>query len=231
MVCARCVVARAFGSIVSDEDASGCGDSFGDFPRIFHRDDQVFRAVGVAECDQVVLAVHHDDAAVVQRPGRDVAARQFGQLSFHFADHLFGKTARRRQQNCLRVASVLGLRQQIGSHESGHGARIGHYQHFGRAGRHVDRHGRGADLLFGDGDVLVARAEDLIRFRDAFGAVSHRRDRLRPPRFENTVYAGQRGGIEDRRGDVAVFIGRGAENDFFAAGYARRDRQHQHGRE
>lgn len=70
--------------------------------------------------------------AVVQRPGRDVAARQFGQLLFHFADHLFGKTARRRQQNRLRVASVLGLRQQIGSHESGHGARIGHYQHFGR---------------------------------------------------------------------------------------------------
>lgn len=180
----------------------------------------MLRRVGVAHLDHLVRRVQHDDTAVLDRERGCLPARQRSELSLHFPGDLLGQPARRSEQDGLGVGPVLGLRQQVGGHECRNGRRIGHDEHFGRPGRHIDRNGRRGDLLLGSRDVLVARSENLVYARDALRAVSHRSDRLRAACLEYVPDAGDRCRIQHGGGYASVFLRRGAQHDLFAAGYA-----------
>ena len=60
----------------------------------------------------------------------------------------------------LRRAIVLGLRQQVGGDPGGIAAAVGEDQHFGRAGDHVDAD-CAEDAPLGRRDIGIAGADDL----------------------------------------------------------------------
>ena len=95
----------------------------------------------------------------------------------------------------LRAAAMLGLRQKVGGDPGGIGGAVGDDQHFGRAGDHVDADGA-EDLALGGGDIGVAGADDLADRLDGLGAVGERADRLRAA---DAVDLGDAGDLAPRR--------------------------------
>ena len=74
---------------------------------------------------------------------------------------------------------MLGLRQQVQRDPVRVVVAVGDHQNLGRSGNHVDANPAKHPAL-GGGDIGVARAGDLVHRRNGFGAVSQRRNRLRP---------------------------------------------------
>ena len=226
----RGVVAGAFGGIVAHEDAAGRRDAAGGGPRSRSETIRCSGGVGFGEVEHVVLRIEYDDPALRERFAEDRIAGTRGRLPAEGVVHAACERDGAADEHCLTVAAVFGLREQVGGREVGRGPFVGEHQHLRRSGRKVDGRAFGADELLGAGDVAVARPEDLVDARHAFGAVGHGGDGLRPSEREDAPHAAQRGGVADFGGDAAVAAGRGAEDDFGAAGDRGRHGEHEHRR-
>ena len=140
VVGSRGVIPGAFGRPGADEDASGGGDLRRDVPGVAHRDDQVLGGVGVGEGDHLLAAVEHHDAALAERFADGVAALKLLQLLFDGAPGVAGETFRGADQHRLAVASVFGLREEVGGGEVGRRFVVGQHEHLRGARREIDGH-------------------------------------------------------------------------------------------
>ena len=123
---------------------------------------------------------------------------------------------------------MLGLGKQVGRHEIGPRPAVGHHQHLGRPGRHVNGHPETLRQLFGRHHVSVARAEQLVHRRNAFRAEGHPGDGLDTSHAEYLLDPAQARRPQHRRIHPAVLAGRGAHHHLGAAGDRGRHRQHEH---
>ena len=123
---------------------------------------------------------------------------------------------------------MFGLTQQVGGDPCRIASAVCQNQNFAGACDHVDTD-FAEDFPLGRGNVDVARADDLIHGRDAFGAVGQSRDSLCAAGLENFRHAcGGRGG-ENNRIYFAVLACRGRHDDLRHACDLGRDDIHQDG--
>ncbi len=130
-------------------------------------------------------------------------------------------------KNRLGALVVLGLGEEVGGDPGRIGAGVGNDENLRGAGDHVDPDAT-EYLALGLGDVGVAGADDLVDRGDGGRAVGQRRDRLRPAHPIDLVDAGDVGGRQDERIDVAIRRRR-HHRHAPAAGHLGRDRVHQNG--
>ena len=232
MVTAAAIVAHRFGRPLAEKNRAGTLYALEQRARRGHLQDQVLGRIAVAYLDRLCQRVDRNQPALRQRLAGDRAARQFGALALDFGGRPIQQNGRRTQQDHLRIRPVLGLRQQVGGDEYRVRAGIGDHQHFGRAGRHVDRGAIriGRHLQLRLGDPGIAGAEQLVAFRHAGRAVSHGGDRLRAAQLEHAVHTGEPRRIQHRLIAAAVGARRRAQHHFAATGDVRRHAQHQRGR-
>ena len=121
---------------------------------------------------------------------------------------------------------MLGLGEQVGGDPVGIVVAVGDDQHLRRSGDHVDADGA-EHLPLGGGDIGVARADDLGDRADRLGAVGERGDRLGAADAIDLIDAGEAGGDQHQRVDLAVRRRR-HHHDPLDAGDLRRNRVHQH---
>ena len=127
---------------------------------------------------------------------------------------------------------MLGLGEEVGRHEVGTGAVVGHDHHFGRACWHVDSGALRTDHLLGLGHVAVAGAENLEHALNALGAVGHGGNGLCATQFIYGAYATQLGSVEHYGIYLASgAVAWGAKHNLLAACNLGRKCQHQDGRE
>ena len=231
VVGAGSVVARALRGPGADEDAACRRDAVGDAPGVAGGEDEVLGGVGVGEGDELLLVVEDDAAAVAEGLLGEFGTGQESGLALHFGLDGPGALLAVADQDDLAVRPVFGLREQVGRSEGGWGLGIGDDHHLGGAGGHVDGDGPGGKQLLGGGDVLVARAEDLVHLGDALRAVCHRGDGLGAAQLEDALHPAIGGCVEHFRVDLAIPAGGGAEHHFAAAGDPGGDGEHQHGGE
>ncbi len=91
---------------------------------------------------------------------RDFGARQQRHLPLDLGLDGVGQPRVGGDEDRLRAAAMLGLRQQIRRHPGRVGRSIGDDQHLGRSGDHVDAH-RAEHLALGGGDIGIAGPHDL----------------------------------------------------------------------
>ncbi|MNE37901.1 hypothetical protein D3C80_1317760 [compost metagenome] len=129
-------------------------------------------------------------------------------------------------QNGLGVFVVLGLGEQVHGNPVRIGLAVAHHEDFRRAGDHVD-----ADLAkhvaLGGSHIDVARADDLVDLRHAFGAVSQRRNSLGAADGEHAVDTGDAGCSQHKLVDFTA-RGRYDHDHFGNTGHLGRNRVHQH---
>ena len=126
---------------------------------------------------------------------------------------------------------MLGLRQEVGSHEGGIALGVGNDTHLGRTRRHVDGHVVEAHLLLGCHHILVARTENLIHLRHALRSVGHGADGLHATNLENLVHTSNAGSHQDGGVHAAFAVGRGAQHNLPASGNLGRSGEHENRRE
>ena len=142
--------------------------------RIVDRQLDVLGGDAVGELDRLGQRGDDDDGAeLVPALAGDLRARQQRELALDLVRDGIGERCVGGDEDRLRPAAVLGLRQEIGRDPGGIGGLVGDDQHFGRAGDHVDADGA-EDLALGGGDIGVARPDDLVDRRDGLGAVGER---------------------------------------------------------
>ena len=95
------------------------------------------------------------------------------QLAFHFGLHLCQQLRIGGDEQHLRVGSVFGLREEVGSDEVGTCRGIGNHLHLAGSCRHVDGHIAQRHLLFGTHHILISRTEYLVNFGYGFCSISH----------------------------------------------------------
>ena len=217
---------------MSHEDAACCGDAVGHSPRIVHGDDEVLRSVGVGKGNHGVDVVKYHDAAVGKRACGDIGTGQKGELTRYLGIDLLGKLLTAAYEQRLAVGAVLGLGEEVGRHEVGTGAVVGHDHHFGRACGHVDGGALCTDHLLGLGHVAVAGAENLEHALNALGAVGHGGNGLCATQFIYGAYATQLGSVEHYGIYLASgAVAWGAKHNLLAASDLGGKCQHQNGRE
>ena len=86
-------------------------------------------------------------------------------------------------------------------------------------------------MLLGSHHVLIARTEYLEYLGDALRTISHGTDGLYAANLVYLAHAGNAGGNEDGRIDLALLVRWRAQHYLLAAGNPGRSRQHQNGRE
>jgi len=101
-----------------------------------------------------------------------------------------------------------GLRKEVGCDECGVGGAVGKHEYFGWASGHIDGYTLLANDLFGLGNILIARAEDLIYRRDRLGAESHGCNGLGATHPVHRVHSGDSRRCQQDRRDLAVGISR-----------------------
>ena len=214
------------------EDAACCGDAVGHSPRIVHGDDEVLRSVGVGKGNHGVDVVKYHDAAVGKRACGDIGTGQQSELTRYLGVDLLGKFLTAAYEQRLAVGAVLGLGEEVGRHEVGTGAVVGHDHHFGRACGHVDGGALCTDHLLGLGHVAVAGAENLEHALNALGAVGHGGNGLCATQFIYGAYATLLGSVEHYGIYLASgAVAWGAKHNLLAASDLGGKCQHQNGRE
>ena len=122
---------------------------------------------------------------------------------------------------------MLHLGSQVGGHEIGTGAPVGHHHDLGGAGDGVDAD-HPEDLLLGQRHPDVAGPRDEIDAGDARRAVGQGGDGLGASRPEDLVHARDRRRGQDGRGQAAVGRGRRADHQLAHPRQPGRDGGHQH---
>ena len=180
----------------------------------------------VAERGSLGQVAGEDDRAVIAPAGPgDGGAGQGGQDAVHGGDHGLRQGRVGGHQDRLRVGVVFGLRQQVQRQPVGMLGAVGDHQHLGGAGDAVDAY-PAEDLPFRRRDIGVARPGDLVDRAHGFGAIGHRRDRLRAADAPDFIDAGDAAGEQHQRVDLAA-RGRHADRQPRHPGHPRRDRVHQ----
>ena len=230
MVGARGIVAGRLGRVIAHEHAAGRSHIGRYVPWVVHRYDKVFGRIGIAEVEHGAAVGKHQYAAVAERLLNKFLARQQCGLALHLGGYFVGKVLALAHQYGLAVGAMLGLRQHVGCHIAGLGGVVGHDEHFGGAGRHVD--GRvGAHKLLGMGNETVAGAKYLVHTGYALCAIRHGGNGLCTAHAVDVVNTASIGRIYYFGGDAAVgTLGR-AKHHVLATGYAGRGGQHEHGAE
>ena len=124
------------------------------------------------------------------------------------------------------AASCSACASRSAAIQSGSLPRVGDDQHFRRAGDHVDADGA-EHLALGGGDIGIARPDDLGDRPDRLGAVGKRGDRLRAADPVDLRHAGDVGGDQHQRVDLALRR-RNGDHHPLDAGDLGRHRVHQH---
>ena len=229
MTGAGAIVAQRFGAVTAHENGARMFDMFEQGGRIFHRQLQMLGRDPVADRGGLSqIAGENEQRPAIDAGGDNFAPLHVGQLPLHGRRHGFEIGGVRGDQNRLRLFVMFGLGKQVHRDPVGIGAAVADDGKFGGPGYHVD-----ADLaehqLFRDGYIDIARAGNLVDFGNGRGAIGHGADRLGAADGIEPIHAGQR-----RRGQyrvVAGAMGKRRRGDNLAdAGYARGNRQHQHGR-
>ena len=201
------IVADHFRRVPAEEDRAGIADAARAAPRdrrsTISRCSAAMRSASGTASSSVV---DQDDRAEIA-PARARRSRARGSVVELALDRRLdrvGEAGVVGDQDRLRAGVVLGLRQQVG----GDPVRIvagavGDDQHLGRTGDHVDAD-RAEHLPLGGRDIGVAGADDLGDRRDGLGAVGERRDRLRAADAVDLVDAGELGGRQHQRVELAV---------------------------
>ena len=123
---------------------------------------------------------------------------------------------------------MLGLREEVGSHEVGPCRPVGHHHHLGGSGRHIDGSTPGTHHLLSLGDITVAGAENLVHPTDTFGTIGHGGNGLGSAQLIDGIHATQLCGIEHYRVHLARdAVARGAEHNLLTPGNLCRESQHQ----
>lgn len=110
----------------------------------------------------LIVAVADDDFPVVlPRLAGNVGGRELFQQPFHFAERLFGKLERVRQQDGRGGDAVFGLAQQIRGAHFRVNRVIGNHQRFRRTGKQIDTY-PAEQLSFGLRDEGVTGADQHV---------------------------------------------------------------------
>ena len=159
-------------------------------------------------------------------PG-DLGARKLRELPPERGLHRLRQFPTGRHQHRRRHGVVLGLGEEIGGDELGVGRFVGDDQDLTRAGKDVDAHRAGHDLLR-QGHVTVARPDDHVDPRDRLGTIGQCRHGPGAARLVDLVHPGLPGRDEQVGVDPPVRRRRGHHDDLRNPGHPRRDRAHEH---
>ena len=231
MVGAAGIVAGALTGVTPDEDAARIDHLSGQLEAVGRLQDEVFGRIAVGNGDGLLRVVYQHQTAVVQRMGGKGHAREHLQLSVELVLHLLEHLFRRGDEQHLRVAAMLSLRQQVGGHEGRIGGIVGDDAHLGGTGGHVDGHIVEADGLLGSHDEAVAGPKDLVDLGHRGRAIGHRSDGLHTADLEDAADTCHTSGKEDSGMDGTLGTGRRAEHYLATACQSGGRGEHEHGAE
>ena len=229
MVSSRCVISSTFRGHIPQKNRTGIDNVFRNHHITFCGNNQVFGSVFIGEGNGFFERFHNNYLAVFQCFFGNFFSWKFIELYQQLIFYLFHQFFGGGYKQHLTIGSVLGLRKQIGSHKHRVGCFVGNHFHFRGSGGHIYSHFAQRNQLLGGSNILIARSEYLIHFRNGFGAVSHSGDGLCTANFENAVNTGNFCSVEYCRMNFSFGIGWCAKYHFFTFGYLCRNAQHQHG--
>ena len=140
MISTTGIVASTFASILSQEYTTCIYHFLSQFIIIASGDNQMFRRISVAEFDGLVIILHQDKFRIIQRLGSHLLSRQLFELFFHLFLHFLNHLFRSRNQENLRINTMLSLRKQIGSNKHRVAGFISNNTYFRRPRRHINSH-------------------------------------------------------------------------------------------
>ena len=225
------IVASTLAGIRSQEDATCIDNPLSQHLVVLHLQNKVLRSIGIRQGHHLVDTADQHIAAVLQRLGSNLLARQQLQLAIHLSLYLVELFTTGGDEEHLRVDAVLSLRQQVGSHKLSIGCLVSQHADLRGSCWHVDGNLVETDLLLGSHHILIARTEDLVDLGHALRTIGHSANGLHAASLENLAHASnaschQNGGI-----DLALLVGRCTQHDFLTSGNLGWSGQHQDGRE
>ena len=233
----RRIVAEGLGRPAPDEDRARRPDRGHQLFGVLDMQGQVLGAIEVRHCDGLGQIGDQHRPRLGQRRARDGFAGQGGDLLLDRFEHRVDRRGPVGDQNDLGVGVVFGLAQQVGRDQLRIGEPVGDDQQFRRPRRHVRRRpaGQRRGIAFRLGHIGVARPEQLVAGGNLAvverHAEGHGGDRLGSTQQPQGVEPGLGGGEDHRRMRRTVLRRRGHRDAGRHARDARRNGQHQQGRE
>ncbi|OWK26566.1 hypothetical protein AJ87_05735 [Rhizobium yanglingense] len=179
MVRAADIIADHFRRMGADEDRAGIADSVEQRIRIGNRELQMLGGDAVGKRYRILQVLHQDDRTEIPpAAGGGFRTVQSLQLPLDGDFHGLAEFGVIGDQDRLGTCIMFGLGQKVSGDPVRVVILVCDYQHFRRAGDHVDAD-RAEDLALGGGNIGVARAGDLCDRCDRLRAVGERGNSLR----------------------------------------------------
>ena len=134
------IITSTFTSILSQEYTTGIYHFLRQFIIIASGNNQMFRRISIAEFNGLIIILHQDKFRIIQRLGSHLLSRQLFELFFHLFLHFLNHLFRSRNQENLRINTMLSLRKQIGSNKYRITGFIRNNTYFRRTCRHINSH-------------------------------------------------------------------------------------------